>query len=99
MKILSLLSIFVLSCSSSEEKADEDSGSEQIEYTTISCNEEPGTCADIGTADEIFIGCCWEDIVYYCDSAGEFMSWDCTVGNGICGYSPEDGFHDCLYED
>ena len=69
------------------------------DQSIVTCNGQPATCDDIGTSEEAFMGCCYNDSVYFCDEAGEFGSYDCTVGGGTCGFSVEDQFHDCLYED
>jgi len=52
----------------------------------INCEAEPLDCLDVGYSESVqFYGCCWQDVVYWCNDPKLLRSNDCTEKNMVCG--------------
>lgn len=62
----------------------------------VACDAEPATCEDIGPdADTQWFGCCFADLLYFCDAA-EMSEIDCGASGQVCAYNPDGDYLDCL---
>lgn len=66
---------------------DSDSDTDTIvDPNHVACDGEPSDCFDIGNSEsEQFFGCCWQDVVYWCNNPKELRSKDCTEKGLVCG--------------
>lgn len=75
-----------------------DAGPSDTDYADagVDCEEQPEACADIGQdADAQLFGCCFGNVVYWCDS-GELYSSDCTTAGAVCDYNATQGAMWCM---
>jgi hypothetical protein len=62
-----------------------------------SCDGIPSSCTDIGsTTEEQYFGCCWNDVVYWCEDGITVDSIDCGSNDYSCEYDAENDIMDCM---
>lgn len=87
--LVAVIALIGAGCGGDDDSGDPvDAGADDSD-AGVDCEDQPAECLEIGEdAETQFVGCCFENSVYWCES-GEFLSTDCSEDGSTCAFNSQ----------